>query len=443
MSVAAPAQPLVRIENLSKIYPRPESGGSFTVLEDINLTVNGGEVLALLGRSGSGKSTLLRIISGLINPSKGAVYSSGKPVLGANRDVAMVFQSFALLPWLTVTENVELGLEAARIEPKEVRKRAHEALRLVGLEGFEKAYPKELSGGMQQRVGFARAFVVRPRLLLLDEPFSALDVLTAENLRGEIMDLWEDRKFPAESVLLVTHNIEEAIMLADRLLVLSSNPGRIRGQIKVTLPRPRDRHSPNFRALVDHVYTIMTNPETKITQPGQRKGTADLTPLPHARPGAISGLLELVEEYGGPQDVAVISDRLRIEADDLLPILDAAVLLGLAEVHHGDVTVTEVGKRFAEADVDVAPDIFRDEVLDRAPLVQNIFEALKGRNAPMKEDFFLDILDESYSAEEARSQFDTAVAWGRYAGLFEYDSDEGELRLPTPDESGHDTESGA
>lgn len=437
MTVAAPAQPLVRIENLSKTYPRPESGGSFTVLEDINMTVNPGEVVALLGRSGSGKSTLLRLISGLISPSKGAVYSSGKPVQGPNKDVSMVFQSFALLPWLTVVENAEVGLEALKVDPKEARKRANEALRLVGLEGFEKAYPKELSGGMQQRVGFARAFVVRPKILLLDEPFSALDVLTAENLRGEIGDLWEDKKFPAEAVLLVTHNIEEAIMLADRIVVMSSNPGRIRGQIKVTLPRPRERQSANFRSLVDHVYTIMTNPETKITQPGQRRTTLDLTPLPHARPGAISGLLELVEEYGGPQDVAVISAQLRMEADDLLPILDAAVLLGFAEVQHGDVTVTAKGHEFAEADPDVASDVFREMVLERVPLVRTIYESLGGRGGPMKEDFFLDVLDESYSAEEARNQFETAVSWGRYAGLFEYDSDEGELS-PIREESNTD-----
>ena len=391
MTVAAPAQPLVRIENLSKVYPRPESGGSFTVLEDINMTVNPGEVVALLGRSGSGKSTLLRLISGLISPSKGAVYSSGTPVQGPNKDVSMVFQSFALLPWLTVVENAEVGLEALKIDSKEARKRANEALRLVGLEGFEKAYPKELSGGMQQRVGFARAFVVRPKILLLDEPFSALD--------------------------------------------------RIRGQIKVTLPRPRERKSANFRSLVDHVYTIMTNPETKITQPGQRRSTQDLTPLPHARPGAISGLLELVEEYGGPQDVAVISAQLRMEADDLLPILDAAVMLGFAEVQHGDVTVTAKGHEFAEADPDLASDVFREMVLDRVPLVRTIYEALKARGGPIKEDFFLDILDESYSAEEARNQFDTAVSWGRYAGLFEYDSDEGELN-PIREEPGHNEHRG-
>lgn len=433
MSATGVGTQLLRIEGVSKIYPRPESGGSFTVLDDVSLSVNSGEIVALLGRSGSGKSTLLRTISGLIKPTKGAVYSDGKPVTGPNRDVAMVFQSFALLPWLTVVENVEIGLEALKLDQKEARRRSHEALKIVGLDGFENAYPKELSGGMQQRVGFARAFVVQPKLLLLDEPFSALDVLTAENLRGEIGDLWEEGRFPAASVLLVTHNIEEAIILADRIVVLSSNPGRIRGQIKVNMPRPRERNSPNFRAMADHVYTIMTNPETKITQLGGA-GKVEVAPLPHARPGNISGLLEMVEEYGGLEDVAVISERLRMEADDLLPILDAAVLLGFAEVSQGDVTVTRKGHEFAQARLEDAPDIFRDQCLERAPLVRNIYEALTRREGAMKEDFFLDILDESFSEEEAKAQFETAVAWGRYAGLFEYDSDEGELRLPDEEE---------
>jgi NitT/TauT family transport system ATP-binding protein len=426
---------LLQVENISKTYPRPESGGSFTVLEDINLDIKTHEVVALLGRSGSGKSTLLRIISGLIKPSKGVVYSSGKPVTGPNRDVAMVFQSFALLPWLTVTENVELGLEAQKLDIKESRRRSHDVLRMVGLDGFEKAYPKELSGGMQQRVGFARAFVVRPKLLLLDEPFSALDVLTAENLRGEIADLWESSNFPAESVILVTHNIEEAIMLADRIVILGSNPGKVRGEINVTLARPRERNSSDFRAMADHVYTIMTNPETKIapatTAFVDYDTKMDVSPLPHARPGAISGLLELVEEYGGPEDVAVLSDRLRIEADDLLPILDAAVLLGFAEVHEGDVTVTPVGHAFASAEVEEAKEIFKKNALEKAPLLKTIYQCLLNtKQGVMKEDFILDILDENYSDEEARNQFDTAVNWGRYGGLFDYLSDEGLLMIP-------------
>jgi len=424
---------LLQVEGVNKTYPRPESGGSFTVLEDVSLQVRKREVVALLGRSGSGKSTLLRIISGLIKPSKGMIYSSGKPVTGPNPDVAMVFQSFALLPWLTVTENVELGLEAQHLDPKENRRRAHDVLRMVGLDGFEKAYPKELSGGMQQRVGFARAFVVRPKLLLLDEPFSALDVLTAENLRGEIADLWESSNFPAESVLMVTHNIEEAIMLADRIVVLAANPGRVRGEIQVELCRPRERNSRDFRSMADHVYTIMTNPETQISPATAivNFDTMDVSPLPHARPGAISGLLELVEEYGGPEDVAVLSERLRIEADDLLPILDAAVLLGFAEVHEGDVTVTPAGHSFIEAEVEEAQDIFRDHALEKAPLVRTIHQCLlNSKSGELKDEFILDILDENYSDEEAHNQFDTAVNWGRYAGLFDYDSDEGMLALP-------------
>ena len=431
MAIAPTAQPLLRIEGVGKLYPRPESGGSFTVLEDINLTVMPGEIVAILGRSGSGKSTLLRSIAGLSKPTKGVVYSNGAKVDGPNADVSMVFQSFALLPWLNVRENVEIGLEAKRLDAKETHRRADEALRLVGLDGFEKAYPRELSGGMQQRVGFARAFVVQPCVLMLDEPFSALDVLTAENLRGEIADLWEEGNFPAQSVVLVTHNIEEAIMLADRVVVMSSNPGRIRGEIRVTLNRPRERNSNEFRKMADHVYTIMTNPDTKITPVVQdRSSLVDTTALPHARPGAISGLLELVEEYGGPEDVAVISDRLRIEADDLLPILDAAVLLGFATVNEGDVTLTEIGRTFADAEVEIARAIFRDQALQFAPMVRTIHEVLLStRGKPVHEDFFLDILDEYYSDEEARNQFETALNWGRYAGLIEYDSDEKTLQL--------------
>jgi len=431
MTAITQLEPLLRIEGVSKVYPKPESGGSFTVLDDINLSVYPGEIVALLGRSGSGKSTLLRSVAGLSKPSKGTVYSNGVAVTGPNEDVAMVFQSFALLPWLTVMENVEIGLESKRLPQKELRKRSMDALRLVGLDGFEKAYPRELSGGMQQRVGFARAFVVQPRVLMLDEPFSALDVLTAENLRGEIADLWEEGNFPARAVVLVTHNIEEAIMLADRVVVMSSNPGRIRGEIQVTLARPRERNSSDFRSMADHVYTIMTNPDTKITPVIQESTSVlDVTPLPHARPGAISGLLELVEEYGGPEDVAVISDRLRIEADDLLPILDAAVLLGFALVNEGDVTLTEIGKQFANAEVEPSRSIFREQALKFAPLVRTMHEVLlSSRGKPVHEDFFLEILDEHYSDEEARNQYDTALNWGRYAGLFDYDSDEKMLQL--------------
>jgi NitT/TauT family transport system ATP-binding protein len=426
------AAPLLRMEEVTMTYPRPESGGSFTVLENVTMSIYAGEIVALLGRSGSGKSTLMRAIAGVCHPTRGTIYSDGRQVEGPNPDVAMVFQSFALLPWLTVLENVLIGLEAQRLDPQEARSRAMDALRMVGLDRFERAYPRELSGGMQQRVGFARAFVVRPRLLLLDEPFSALDVLTAENLRGEITDLWEAGSFPAEGVLLVTHNIEEAILLADRVVILGSNPGRVRGEIRIGLSRPRQRLSPAFRAMADHIYTLMTNPETTVAPlPAlTRDRRLDTTPLPHARPGAISGLLELIREYGGPQDVAVISERLRIEADDLLPILDAAVLLDLAQVRQGDAILTELGERFVDGDTEEKIRLFRQQALLHAPLLRTMYEALGAAGGrPIREEFFLDILDRSYSAEEAQEQFETAVNWGRFAGLLDYDSDEQTLRL--------------
>jgi NitT/TauT family transport system ATP-binding protein len=426
---------LCRIKNITKSYPRPDSGNSFTVLEDVSLEINSHEIVALLGRSGCGKSTILRSIAGLIPTTSGTITSSGRIVQGPNADVAMVFQSFALLPWLSVRDNVLIGLESQHLPSGEAQARAETALKMVGLEGFETAYPRELSGGMQQRVGFARAFVVRPKLLLLDEPFSALDVLTAENLRGEIADLWEAGNFPAESVLLVTHSIEEAVLLADRVVILAANPGRVRGEISIRLPRPRQRGSDDFKAMADYVYTLMTNPDTQVGAHAPNAGNLDKNrldaqPLPHARPGAISGLLELIEEYGGPQDVAIISQQLRIEADDLLPILDAAVLLGFAVVQQGDATLTKIGKVFVNAEVDQEKIIFREQVLLCAPLVRTIHEALiAAHGKALKADFFLDILDENYSTNEAKAQFATAVNWGRFAGLLEFDSNDDELRL--------------
>ncbi|MCS7003639.1 MAG: ABC transporter ATP-binding protein, partial [Dehalococcoidia bacterium] len=259
--------PLIVADTLHKRFPLPEGNGTFTVLQDVSLSIYPGEVVALLGRSGSGKSTLLRILAGLIPPSSGTVTSCGKIVRGPNPDVAMVFQSFALLPWATVQENVELGLKARGVPRKEREARALKAIDMVGLDGFESAYPKELSGGMQQRVGFARAFVIEPTVLFMDEPFSALDVLTAENLRGEIGMLWEEGNFPAKSMLIVTHNIQEAVLLADRVIILGANPGHVRGEVTIDLPRPRERTAARFEALVDYIYAVMTDPTAKVATP--------------------------------------------------------------------------------------------------------------------------------------------------------------------------------
>ncbi len=418
--------PIIQAQEISKTFDLPDGKGEFTVLDKINLTVQTGEIVALLGRSGSGKSTLLRILAGLIPATRGAVHSSGKLVTGPNPDVAIVFQSFALLPWLTVQENVELGLEALGVAPQERQERALKAIDLVGLDGFESAYPKELSGGMKQRVGFARAFVKNPPILFFDEPFSALDVLTAENLRGEITDLWERGAFPARSVLMVTHNIEEAVTLADRVLILGANPGHLRGELLIDLPRPRDHNEARFQELVDRIYILMTNPEMQVQDvipPTEKKNDMRFPPLPHARVGGISGLLELVDERGGSADLAELADELRLEVDDLLLIVDAAVLLDFATLENGQVKLTDDGRAFADADILASKDIFRKQVMERVPLIQMITQTLKSRKSgSMRAAFFEDILDEHFPADESERQFKTAVDWGRYAELFEYDA---------------------
>ncbi|KAF3889536.1 MULTISPECIES: ABC transporter ATP-binding protein [Nostocales] len=431
---------LIAVEQVSKTFSLPESKSEFTVLRNINLTIKAGEVVALLGRSGSGKSTLLRIMAGLIPPSEGCVFSSGKPLRGSNQEVAMVFQSFALLPWLTVLENVEVGLQARGVSRKERQERSFQAINLVGLDGFENAYPKELSGGMKQRVGFARAFVIEPKVLFMDEPFSALDVLTAENLRGEIDDLWNANLFPSKSILIVTHNIEEAVQLADRVIILGAKPGHIRGEVTINLPRPHQRTHPRFKALVDYIYTVMTNPDVEVT------GEVDTTnsifknqtrspyaqPLPHARVGGISGLVELIlEQPHGRDDISRLAERLQLNVDDLLPILDAAELLGFAEVVQGDIQLTEIGRDFATATILWSKELFQQQAIANVPMIVSIVKTLQEKqNKTMSADFFLDFLDEYYPREETERQFATAVDWGRYAKLFEYDAREELLYLP-------------
>src|SRR5215475_4844580 len=281
---------LVDIRGVCRSFPKG-SGEELLVLENVDLTIRAGEIVGLLGRSGSGKSTLLRIIAGLVRPSAGSANCRGEPIIGPPNGVAMVFQSFALFPWLTVLQNVELGLEALGVDAAERRKRALAAIDLIGLDGFESAYPKELSGGMRQRVGFARAMVVHPDLLLMDEPFSALDVLTAETLRTDLVDLWIEGRLPIKSILMVTHNIEEAVLMCDRVLVFSSNPGRVAAEYKIDLPHPRNRLDPTFRQLVDTLYARMTQRSaTKTPTHEGISGTGVGMVLNHVSSNVLSGL---------------------------------------------------------------------------------------------------------------------------------------------------------
>jgi NitT/TauT family transport system ATP-binding protein len=445
---ASPARPgpvIIEAGHVTKTFTTPD-GRALPVLDGVSFTLREGEIVALLGKSGSGKSTLLRCVAGLILPSSGTVTYRGTPLNGANPGVAMVFQSFALLPWLTVQQNVELAMQARDV-PEDVRRdKALRAIDLIGLDGFESAYPKELSGGMRQRVGFARALAVEPDALLMDEPFSALDVLTAANLRGELTRLWEGREFPVKAILIVTHNIEEAVQLADRILVLSSNPGRIRAELAVAMPRPRDRHDPGFEQLVDTVYGILTGREDAAERaaaavgeapPGASAPTPADLPLPEVSAGGLSGLLEILAARGGQDGLAELADDLSFEIDDLLPLVDAAVLLGLAHVHDAQLEITQAGRDFAEADIDTSKTLFGELAAARAPLIKAILRALRATNdGTLREGFFLDLLRRGFSADEARRQLDIAIDWGRYGELFEYDAERGELILEPAEPAG-------
>jgi len=437
----APAvEAIIRAEHIEKYYAQP-SANRIQVISSTDLSVVPGEILALLGPSGSGKSTMLRMLTGLSTPSAGQVYWHEKPIADSEINVSIVFQSFALFPWLTVLENVEAPLQARGVSPEERRERSMKMLDTVGLDGFEGAYPKELSGGMKQRVGFARALVVEPEVLFMDEPFSALDVLTAENLRSELLELWANKTMPTRAVFIVTHNIEEAVLLADRIIVLGRNPGHIRTDFKVQLAQPRDRKSEPFTNLVDYIYKVLTKPDTAPTDaPGHQHPERRVRDqrqmhyqmLPHARPGGMAGLLELLLDQGGRDDIYRLADDLAFEIDDLLPIVDAAQLLGFLKIDEGDAAITPSGTEFANSEILRQKELFRDAAVEHVLLLRQIRRALESKSDhTVPEDFFLDMIDEQFSEEESLRQMETAIAWGRYAELFDFDA--GRRRFVLPD----------
>ena len=435
-------EPIIRAEKIEKYYAQP-SQNRIQVISATDLEIVPGEILALLGPSGSGKSTMLRMLTGLSTPSAGQVYWHEKPIAGAEINVSIVFQSFALFPWLTVLENVEAPLQARGVSPEERRERSMKMLDTVGLDGFEAAYPKELSGGMRQRVGFARALVVEPEVLFMDEPFSALDVLTAENLRSELLELWANKSMPTKAIFLVTHNIEEAVLLADRIIVLGRNPGHIRTNFRVQLAQPRDRKSEPFTQLVDYIYKVLTKPDVApAAVPDQQAGPRvrdqrqmHYQMLPHARPGGVAGLLELLLDKGGRDDIYRLANDLAFEIDDLLPIVDAAQLLGFLKVEEGDAAITDSGAEFANSEILRQKELFRTAATENVLLLRQIRRALESKSDhTVPEDFFLDMIDEQFSEEESRRQMETAITWGRYAELFDFDAARRRFVLPDAQE---------
>lgn len=422
--------PIIRAERVEKYYAQP-SENRIQVISPTDLAITPGEIVALLGPSGSGKSTLLRMLTGLSTPSAGQVYWHEKPIATADVNVSIVFQSFALFPWLTVFENVEAPLKARGMEPAERRKRSLKILDTVGLDGFQAAYPKELSGGMRQRVGFARALVVEPEVLFMDEPFSALDVLTAENLRSELLELWQKKTIPTQAIFLVTHNIEEAVLLADRIIVLGRNPGHVRTDFRVSLPHPRDRKANAFTQLVDYIYKVLTQPDAQPpalpeTSSGQKvrdQRQMHYQMLPHARPGGIAGLLELVLDHDGKDDIYRLADDLGFEIDDLLPIVDAAQLLGFLKVTEGDAAITPTGAEYANSEILRQKQLFRTAAIANVLLLRQIVRAIEAKSdRTVSEEFFHDMLDEQFSEDETLRQLETAINWGRYAELFDFDA---------------------
>jgi NitT/TauT family transport system ATP-binding protein len=431
---AADARPLVQVEGLKHVYGNG-AGAGLVVLDDVNLTLRPNEIVGLLGRSGSGKSTLLRSIAGLITPTAGTVEVSDMPGDDAAHGVAMVFQSFALFPWLTVLKNVELGLEAQGVAPDVRRKRTLAAIDLIGLDGFENAYPKELSGGMRQRVGLARALVVQPSVLLMDEPFSALDVLTAETLRTDLLDLWSEGKMPIRSILLVTHNIEEAVLMCDRILVFSSNPGRVIAEIKVDLPQPRKRLDPAFRALVDDIYAQMTAKPAAAARGANVPGTGLGMALPHVSTNTLSGMIESLtaSPYSGKAELPTLARELQMEADELLPIAETLQLMRFAEIDGGTIRLTPAARRYDAADIDQRKQLFSQHLLSYVPLAAHIRRVLDDRashQAPARR--FRDELEDFMSEPYAEETMDAIISWGRFAEVFAYHEDDDRFSLDDP-----------
>jgi NitT/TauT family transport system ATP-binding protein len=447
----SPREILLEARRVSKVYeaqgkPKQRVRPPL-VLDEVDLQIASGEFVGLLGPSGSGKSTLLRILAGLLRPTSGQVLFRGVPKHGPNPSLAIVFQSFALFPWLTVLQNVELGLEAQEFTRTQRLRRALAVIDTIGLDGFEDAYPKELSGGMRQRVGFARALVVEPELLFMDEPFSALDVLTAANLRKELLSLWRQQKMPTRAILLITHNIDEAVSMADRILVLGADPGHIRVELAGLPLAQRDSRVDAYTRLVDLIYLIMTSPQadiaTLLERAHPRPLTGPLTPpkparpyqtLPHVAISDVTRLIELVHTAGDREDLYQLGRDLQLEVDELLPLVDAADLLNLADPQEGDLVLTEIGKRFAEADVLEEKQIFRQQALARIGLLRRIVGDLEqDEGHTVSEEGYLSQLQAHFSEDEARAQLDTVIDWGRYAELFSYVEERGIFRLEAPE----------
>jgi NitT/TauT family transport system ATP-binding protein len=405
------------------------SGQTLRVLDGITLEVRDHEVLALLGPSGCGKSTILRILAGLIHPTSGVIEQDGKALTGLNPQVAMVFQSFALFPWMTSRGNIQAALAPRNLSPEAQLARADEVIKLVGLTPFANSYPRELSGGMKQRIGIARGLAVDRELLFMDEPFSQVDALTAESLRSEVIDLWNSTDGNPRSVVMVSHDIKEVVYMADRIVVLSANPGRIRSVVENPLPRPRDYRSPDFLRLVDHIHDIITGHELpdhvesatpKPATTAKGKVPIELEPVPDARPGQIVGLIEYLAARRGQEDIFRIAAATGQEFGRIIHVVRAAELLDLVDTPKRIVALTPEGNHFATVDAAGRQRIFRDKCLELG-IFRHIHDTLlKQESKSLEREYVDEIIVLQMPQEDHQRQFELLMTWGRFAGLFEY-----------------------
>lgn len=425
--------PIVELKSVAKSFHSAD-GSARLVLQDVDFTLNEGEIVALLGQSGSGKSTMLRIMSGLIPADKGQVLYKGLPIYGAARGISMVFQSFALFPWLTVQKNVELGLEAQGVPIKERERRAQAAIEMIGLSGFEGALPRELSGGMRQRVGIARALVLEPEVLLMDEAFSALDVLTGERLREDILELWNNKEIPTKAILIVSHNIEEAVMMADRVLIFASDPGRVRAELPITLSHPRVAEGQEVRTLIDNVYGLMTAGSVRSGRLAEVEIKLQLGDrLPEADIARMEGILELLTEepFHGRADLPKLAEDTELTDKELLEVSRALTLLGFVHLAQGDVVITKLGIAYVASSKLERQRIFSDQVLENVPLIAYIRHGLEqDPSGDLPEDLFLKLLRFTLNQTEAERALSIAIEWGRYGDVFEYNFNTGVIHLP-------------
>jgi len=420
---------LVKLDRVTQTYrtgPR-----EFTAINDVSLALAEGEFVALLGPSGCGKSTLLRMITGLQRPTLGRVIYRGQPLTGVNPHATIVFQSFALFPWLTVEKNVEVALKARGIPPGLRASRAVDLLDRVGLDGFESAYPRELSGGMRQKVGFARAMAVEPELLCMDEPFSALDVLSAEALRNELLELWTAGKIPTKAILMVTHNIEEAVLMGDRIVVMGKDPGRVIAEVNVSLPQPRSKKSAEFQTIVDEVYGLLAG-QTKPEADEQAAVNAGghTRAMPKVTVDEIAGFVEYLAGLGTQKaDIFRLADELHTDSDRVLRLTEAAERLGFCVLAHGDISLTPLGETFAEASIQARKEIFATRVR-RVPMIGWLLSMLRAADRHELEfDVVQSALGLDFPPQEAEQQLSNAIDWGRYAELIAYDDNTGMILL--------------